>query len=82
MSIQILPKLIDNSYVASSTRQASYMLPENEEQEEKKEKDSLWYVYVYVVTPPVFNPGFEVLLQNLKAGISASKELGEFVKER
>ena len=28
------------------------------------------------------NPGFEVLLQNLKAGISASKELGEFVKER
>jgi len=28
------------------------------------------------------NPGYEVLLHNMKAGISASKELGEFIKER
>lgn len=28
------------------------------------------------------NGGFEVLMQNMKAGIQASKELGEFVKER
>ncbi len=28
------------------------------------------------------NKGFDVLLQSMKAGINASKELGEFVKER
>ena len=28
------------------------------------------------------NHGFEVLMQNLKAGVSASKELGEFIRER
>jgi len=28
------------------------------------------------------NKGYEVLLQNMKAGVNASKELGDFVKER
>lgn len=28
------------------------------------------------------NAGFDVLMQNTKAGIVASKELGEFIKER
>ena len=28
------------------------------------------------------NRGFEVLMQNSKAGLNASKELGEFIKER
>ncbi len=28
------------------------------------------------------NKGYEVLLHNMKAGVTASKELGEFIKER
>ena len=38
--------------------------------------------YSMVVVQGEDNKGYEVLLQNLKAGITASKELGEFVKER
>ena len=41
---------------------------------------SLCYILLYIQGPG--NKGFDVLYQNFKSGISASRELNEFVKER
>lgn len=45
-----------------------------------------WFAVILLPSPSLLqgeaNAGFDVLMNNMKAGISASKELGEFVKER